>query len=110
MLTKQQWCGLTLLGCVIGMACAAIAASALWSILYRPFWFWLVLVAALVNVLLGFVVGWVYEFRAWWRTRREPRIEPTYICLQCGYYAYSRAAIEEHRCVVRRERKGEGEL
>ena len=96
-LTKQELCGLTLLGCVIGLAGAAITIAALWAMVYRPYWFWLVMVAALVNLLLGFVVGWVYEWRAWWRARRrEQRIQPTYSCLTCGYSTKNQSEMDAH--------------
>jgi membrane protein implicated in regulation of membrane protease activity len=106
MLTKQEWCGLTLLGCVIGLAGAAITIAALWAMVYRPFWFWLVMIAAIVNLLLGFLVGWVYE----WRARRRTRRKTIYGCLHCGQIFKTLHEYQVHRCVVRRERKMEGEL
>jgi hypothetical protein len=55
---------------------------------------------------LGFLVGWVYE----WRARRRTRRKTIYGCLHCGQIFKTLHEYQVHRCVVRRERKMEGEL
>ena len=98
MLTKQDQCALGMMVCLFGMAIMSVVIVGGWVVQQRPVTFWLAVIAGCIGALAFFAMRWAREWRAWRRTRREPRIEPTYICLRCGYYAYSRAAIDEHWC------------
>jgi len=109
MLTKKEWCGLTLLGCGIGLAGAAITNAALWAMVYRPVMFWTAVVAG-AGTALVYMLALAVDDGVIWMSERRGRVRTTYICLTCGMSTPSKARYASHRCVVRRLRKGEGEL
>ena len=102
-LTKQERAAVVLLVCVFGLGIVAAVIAAGWVMTRVP----VVKALGCWAALVFLAVQTERHLARWWSRKW---IKTTFVCRRCGLNTTSEERYLEHTCVVRRERKGEGEL